>query len=128
MGSRGENCLSHLSTYFIFDFAPKVKHFCPNVPYLLVGCKKDLRYDSENEEILSLQRNKQTPVTSEEGRVMMEKIGAAGYFECSAKQREGVTEVFEAATKAALSNQGKKFCSKCKRKGRRKCKCKCKIM
>ena len=59
---------------------------------------------------------------------MMEKIGAAGYYECSAKQREGVTEVFEAATKAALSNLGKKFCSKCKRKGRRKCKCKCKIM
>jgi len=109
-------------------WVPEVKHFCPNVPYLLVGCKKDLRYDSENEEILSLQRNKQTPVSSEEGKVMSEKIGAVGYYECSSKQREGVTEVFEAATRAALSNQGKKICNKCKKKGRRKCKCKCKIM
>ena len=126
MGSRGENCL--FNSFFHISFVSKVKHFCPNVPYLLVGCKKDLRYDTENEEILSLHRNKQTPVSSEEGQAMMEKIAAAGYYECSAKQREGVTEVFEAATRAALNNQGKKVCNKCKRKGRRKCKCKCKIM
>lgn len=45
---------------------------------------------------------KQKPVTSEEGRSVAEKINAYGYLECSAKTKEGVREVFETATKAAL--------------------------
>lgn len=45
---------------------------------------------------------KQKPVTSEEGRSMAEKINAYGYLECSAKTKEGVREVFETATRAAL--------------------------
>ena len=36
---------------------------------------------------------------------MMERIGAVGYHECSAKTKEGVREVFEAVTRAALARQ-----------------------
>ena len=45
---------------------------------------------------------KQEPVKPEEGRAMAEKINAYAYLECSAKTKEGVREVFEQATRAAL--------------------------
>lgn len=40
----------------------------------------------------------------EEGRAMAEKINASGYIECSAKHNKGVREVFEMATRVALSS------------------------
>ena len=45
---------------------------------------------------------KQEPVKPEEGRAMAEKINAIAYLECSAKSKEGVREIFETATRAAL--------------------------
>merc|ERR1711970_524863 len=81
-------------------WTPEVKHFCPNVPIILVGNKKDLRNDSNT--IKELGKMKQEPVRPEEGRTMAEKINAFGYLECSAKSKDGVREVFETATRAAL--------------------------
>jgi len=81
-------------------WTPEVKHFCPNVPIILVGNKKDLRNDPNT--IKELGKMKQEPVKPEEGRTMAEKINAFAYLECSAKSKEGVREVFETATRAAL--------------------------
>lgn len=81
-------------------WTPEVKHFCPNVPIILVGNKKDLRNDPST--IKELGKMKQEPVKPEEGRAMAEKINAFAYLECSAKSKEGVREVFETATRAAL--------------------------
>merc|ERR1712002_534984 len=81
-------------------WTPEVRHFCPNVPIILVGNKKDLRSDSGT--IRELQKMKQQPVTNEDGQAMADKIGAYGYLECSARTKEGVREVFELATRAAL--------------------------
>ena len=39
---------------------------------------------------------------------MSEKIGAYTYLECSAKTNEGVRDVFETATRAALQTKRKK--------------------
>ena len=39
---------------------------------------------------------------------MAEKINAYGYLECSAKTKDGVREVFETATRAALQVKRKK--------------------
>ena len=50
---------------------------------------------------------KQLPVRPEEGQEMAEKIGAKDYYECSSKTKEGVREIFEAATRAALANKQK---------------------
>jgi hypothetical protein len=61
----------------------------------LVGNNKELRCDEET--IRALARTKQQPVTTTEGRVMAEKIGAVEYFECSAMLNEGVNEVFQTA-------------------------------
>lgn len=67
---------------------------------------QDLRNDATT--IKELQKMKQEPVRPEEGRNMAEKINAFAYLECSAKTKEGVREVFETATKAALSVRIKK--------------------
>lgn len=52
----------------------------------------------------------QEPVKSEEARDMANRINAFGYLECSAKTKDGVREVFEMATRAALQakRRGKK--------------------
>lgn len=92
-------------------WTPEVRHFCPNVPIILVGNKKDLRNDSTT--IRELQKMKQEPVKYDEGRSMSEKIQAFHYLECSAKTKEGVREVFETATKAALQVKKKKNKVKC---------------
>lgn len=59
-----------------------------------------------------LSKMKQEPVKPQEGRAMAEKINAFAYLECSARSKEGVREVFETATKAALQVKKKKR-SKC---------------
>jgi len=87
-------------------WTPEVKHFCPNVPIILVGNKKDLRNDPNT--IKELAKMKQEPVKPEDGRTMAEKINAFAYLECSAKSKEGVREVFETATRAALQVKKKK--------------------
>merc|ERR1711970_126751 len=88
-------------------WVPEVKHFCPNIPIILVGCKKDLRKDPVTQRQLA--EMKQTPVTEEDGLAMAEKIKAAKYLECSAKTKEGVREVFEAAIRAAIyTKKGKR--------------------
>eukprot|EP00112_Aurelia_sp_Birch-Aquarium-sp1_P026234 Seg918.7 transcript_id=Seg918.7/GoldUCD/mRNA.D3Y31 product="Transforming protein RhoA" protein_id=Seg918.7/GoldUCD/D3Y31 len=87
-------------------WTPEVKHFCPNVPIILVGNKKDIRNDEAIRRELS--RMKQEPVKPEQGKVMADTIGAFAYLECSAKTKEGVREVFEMATRAALQVKKKK--------------------
>ncbi|KAL5277351.1 RHOA family protein [Megaselia abdita] len=84
-------------------WTPEVKHFCPNVPIILVANKKDLRFDQAT--IRKLEEEKKAPVKMQDGRHMAEKIGAVDYIECSAKTKEGVRELFETATKAALKRQ-----------------------
>jgi GTPase SAR1 family protein len=95
-----------------------VKHFCQGLPIILVGCKKDMRRDPRT--IEELRKTRQQPVTPEEaglcsffeavscssgvlqGMAVAQKIGAHHYLECSAKSGEGVREVFQYATRAAL--------------------------
>ena len=81
------------------------------VPIVLVGNKKDLRF--EDQTLRELAKSKQEPVRSEEGRAMAEKIGAYAYLECSAKLNEGVREVFETATRAALQTKKKRGGLRC---------------
>jgi len=91
-------------------WTPEVRHFCPNVPIILVGNKKDLRNDEATKrELLKMNQN---PLKHEEGKAMADKINAVAYLECSAKTKEGVREVFEQATRAALE---------VRRKNRKRC-------
>ena len=87
-------------------WTPEVKHFCPNVPIILVGNKKDLRNDEVTKR--ELMKMKQEPVRPDEGKTIADKINAYAYLECSAKSKDGVREVFETATRAALQTKKKK--------------------
>jgi len=87
-------------------WVPEVRHFCPNVPFLLVGCKMDLRNDPTT--IKELAKMKQEPVPYQEGVEVSKKINAEGYVECSAKTKENVRKVFEDATRASLSHRSAK--------------------
>jgi len=84
----------------------EVMHFCPGLPIVLVGCKKDLRHDPKTVE--ALRTAGQRPVTQEEGRAVGDKIGARHYLECSARNGEGVREVFQYATRVALLSKSKR--------------------
>lgn len=77
----------------------------------MIATKKDLRHDPVIKQQLA--QDKQSIVKPEEGRAMAEKVGAWSYLECSAKTREGVREVFDNATRAALQKKkGKRgFCA-----------------
>lgn len=73
---------------------------CPDVPIILVGLKKDLRDDPLAIEEMRLRS--QQFVSYREGNDIAHQIGARKYLECSALTGEGVDDVFEAATRAAL--------------------------
>ena len=59
------------------------------------------------------QHEKGAMVKSDEGRVMADKIGAFAYIECSAKTKDGVRDVYETATRAALQPKKKKRGGNC---------------
>jgi Ras family protein A len=83
-------------------WVPEVTHFCshPKVPYLLIGCKKDLR--NHRPTLEKLAREGHRPVTTEQGNAVAQRVGARMYIECSARTGEGVREVFQHATRTAL--------------------------
>jgi len=82
-------------------WVPEVRHFCPKVPIVLVGNKKDLR------------NGKGDCIKEAEGKQMAQRIEAQGYVECSALTGDGVREVFEKATLLALKKTKTKKNSGC---------------
>ncbi|KAJ3286496.1 GTP-binding protein Rho1 [Rhizoclosmatium sp. JEL0117] len=83
------------------NWIAEVAHYCPKVPIILVGCKKDVRHDPRV--IEELRRLGQSPVTEQQGAEVARKIGAFRYVECSARTFEGVDMVFDQAARAAIA-------------------------
>jgi Rho family, other len=81
-------------------WAEEAREQCPGVPIILVGLKKDLREDPVANEEMRLKSLRFT--TQIDGNKMKDEIGARKYLECSSLTGEGVDDVFEAATRAAL--------------------------
>jgi cell division control protein 42 len=63
------------------------------VPCLIVGTQVDLRDDSQV--IEKLGRQKQRPVSSEQGDRLARELGAVKYVECSALTQKGLKNVFD---------------------------------
>lgn len=79
---------------------PELKHHAPNVPYILVGTKLDLREDRDT--IERLKERKQSPINYNQGLQMAKEIGAVKYLECSALTQRGLKNVFDEAIRAVL--------------------------
>ncbi|KAI8639411.1 Rho1 GTPase [Parasitella parasitica] len=90
--------------------------YIPNVPVILVGCKKDLRADEKTVE--ELRQIGQKPVSFKEGKAAAEAIKAEKYMECSAKLDQGVQDIFYLAAKL-----GSNYIDKRDNKKRKGCIC-----
>jgi Rho family protein len=77
----------------------------------LVGLKKDLRDDPVAIEEMRLKSLRF--VSPKDGTEAAAQIGARKYLECSSLSGEGVDDVFEAATRAALLTFDKERSSCC---------------
>ena len=65
-----------------FQWVPEITHHCQKTPFLLVGTQVDLRDDATT--IEKLAKNKQKPITSEQGEKLARELRAVKYVECSA--------------------------------------------
>ncbi|CAK9785297.1 unnamed protein product [Cutaneotrichosporon oleaginosum] len=79
---------------------PEVHHHCPGVPCLIVGTQVDLRDDQGH--LDKLARQKQRPITTEQGERLAKDLNAVKYVECSALTQRGLKNVFDEAIVAAL--------------------------
>uniref|UniRef100_A0A1B6M150 Ras-like GTP-binding protein RhoL n=1 Tax=Graphocephala atropunctata TaxID=36148 RepID=A0A1B6M150_9HEMI len=92
VGSRSsfENILS--------KWHPEIKHHCANIPIVLVATKTDLR--NEDGETIS----------TAEGKKLKRKIKASRLMECSAKNGEGLDEIFIEAVRSVVNKTKRKQC------------------
>ena len=74
---------------------PEIRHHCPNVPFILVGMKEDLRHDAEI--IEELKQSNETIIPYEMGFRLAKTLGAAKFCECSALTKKGLKDVFDQA-------------------------------
>ena len=93
--------ISPPSYYNIRDkWVPEIKHYCPDMPVILVGTKLDQRYDGQ---ILNkLKDRRLVPITTQQGDAMCQQLKLHSFVECSAKDSTNVKLVFDTAIKAVL--------------------------
>lgn len=68
---------------------PEITHHCQKTPFLLVGTQIDLR--DENSTLEKLAKNKQKPITMEQGEKLAKELKAVKYVECSALTQVSLT-------------------------------------
>ncbi|XP_078001488.1 uncharacterized protein LOC144453982 [Glandiceps talaboti] len=95
----GRHSLKHVESKWL----PEIRHRCgEDVPFVLVGCKEDLRQTHNNND---LYKTALEMVTHKEIDRVAEKFGAYSQYECSAKTGRNIRQVFEAAAKAWLETR-----------------------
>merc|ERR1712092_71786 len=81
-------------------WVPEISHHCQKTPFLLVGTQIDLRDDAAT--IDKSAKNKQKPISIEQGEKLQKELRAVKYVECSALTQKGLKNVFDEAILAAL--------------------------
>ena len=109
--------LEHVTSTWL----PEIRHHCPNVPFVLVGTKSDLRRNARDHE--RLRGEKRTFVDPELAKEVGKTLGASAVLECSAKKCSAKTQlsiedVLIGASKVALACR-----NKYKKKKKKKTKC-----
>ena len=94
------------------SWIPEIQLNCPDVPFVILATKIDLRDD---EEILNLLKEKNTTiVTFDEGRKLAIDNNASGYYECSASTYKGIHSLMEDCARIIIShNNNNTQSSKC---------------
>eukprot|EP00761_Pharyngomonas_kirbyi_P013230 gb/GECH01013257.1/.p1 GENE.gb/GECH01013257.1/~~gb/GECH01013257.1/.p1 ORF type:complete len:186 (+),score=28.40 gb/GECH01013257.1/:1-558(+) len=78
-------------------WVPEVKLYRPKTPFIIAGLKSDLRDPTNSRSVSTDLANRYA-----------QTVGAVCCRECSAKSRQGVTQVFESAIQASMEeNQSK---------------------
>ena len=78
---------------------PEITHHCPNVPFILVATKCDLKDTGINKENL---------ITTEQGKKLAKEIKANGFIECSALTQQGLKQTFDEAIRCVIKPKKKK--------------------
>jgi len=76
---------------------PEIRHYIPNVPYMLVGTKLDLR-----EKFIANPNPDYDLVSTELGQAMCDEIKALKYVEVSAKTKQNLESIFHESVSAVL--------------------------
>jgi GTPase SAR1 family protein len=89
---------------------PEVLYHCSQapVPYILVGCKSDVRKGGAD-----LEGNGVRIVSVEEAQAAARKVGAVGYMECSALIGKGISELLQYVAGVTISNDNWRRDGKC---------------
>lgn len=95
-----DSSFSHISSRWI----PELSHHQPNVPFIVVGTKQDLRGETLLKGDTDLDRTDGMR-TEEFYNKQSKSWGAKAYLECSAKTRFNIEYVFETAI--SVSNENK---------------------
>jgi len=80
-------------------WAPEIHHYLPDIPTILVALKRDLREKPPEEKPVDFD-----PVPTKEGKELAEKLEAEAFFEVSAKENQGVSEVFDKLVKIVMDD------------------------
>lgn len=92
------------------QWVPEITHHCQKTPFLLVGTQIDLRDDAATLEKLA--KNKQKPISNEQGDKLAKELKAVKYVECSAlTQVSGAPFVSRHAFRIAML--WKAHCGRC---------------
>ena len=87
----------------LVQWVPEIRHHAPDVPFILVGTKADLRGDEE--QVARLRAEGKAPQTAADGERLAEQLGAIKFLECSALTQAGLKRVFDESIKVALSRK-----------------------
>lgn len=85
------------------QWVPEITHHCQRTPFLLVGTQIDLRDDVAT--IEKLAKNKQKPISGEQGEKLAKELKAVKYVECSALTQVSKTLVILILIKGFISNK-----------------------
>ncbi|KAK6104792.1 Ras family protein [Brugia pahangi] len=88
---------------------PEIRRFCPDVPILIVGNKKDIRNENGREmqkecNDENFMQHKQL-VNFDDAIACAKEFSAHQVIECSAKTKEGIRQVFDAAIRIAIAHR-----------------------
>ena len=98
------------------NWLPEMREYVPNVPFILVGTRKDVRDEildklesskerAPGDDDNSQQTVREKLVSEDTGYEMAKAIGAHHFLECSSRYRDNTRHVFETIAKVALQKR-----------------------